>query len=170
VQRARELGMEGFWKLYMAELKTGVKPHIQDDSPDSQVEDDDLSLTGFPKNPRFGATLSIEAKFAQLQCYEDKIVDKLSSQFPDNAAKLNRNKTPNKLDAISSDGDDEHVVSLLGHKEYCNVALRKVTQSMNSAMAIMDDLTEHHQADNLPDRTAKSYNDWSKSWVTDFDL
>jgi hypothetical protein len=161
--------MEEFWKLYMAELKACVKSHIQDDSPDSKVEDADLYQTGLPKTPRFGATLSVEAKFAHLQCYEDKIVDKLSSQFPD-AAKQNRTITPNKLDAISSDGDDEDVLCLLGHKEDCDVALRKVTHSMNSAMAILDDLQECHQESISIDSTVKSYNNWSNSWVTDFDL
>jgi hypothetical protein len=154
----------------MAELETYVNQQFQDDIADSEGEDEDLTLTGFPKTPRFGATLSVAAKFAQLQCYEDKIVNKLVSQFPDIATKLNRTKTPNTLDSSSSDGSCEQVLSMSGHKENCDVVLRKVTQSMNSAMSILDGIPQDSKEAISFDRTTKSYNDWSKSWVADFDL
>jgi hypothetical protein len=88
----------------------------------------------------------------------------LSQQVPDVATRLNRTKTPTNVDSICSD-----TLSLLGHKEDCDVALRKVTNSMNSAMAILDDLKDVDQESIAVDKSAKIYNDWSNSWVTNFD-
>ena len=47
-----------------------------------QISARDIGTPFLPQNPRFAATLSKEAQFATLQCYEDKILEGLEYTYP----------------------------------------------------------------------------------------
>ena len=59
-----------------------------------EVDDSYFEIKVLPEKPRFASTLSIEAQYAMLKGYEDKVHENISNQFPEYLSVLRRSKTP----------------------------------------------------------------------------
>ena len=160
------MGMEEFRKVYMKELDefTG-RMDKEVDQEYVQADNIDKDLDDLPEHPRFGATLSVTARLAQLHCYEDKLVSKLNEQHESNLIRSDASPV-----CLSEDQNDEEVCSS-GHKDDCIITLRKVSHSLNTAMAMLDHLEclDESTTSSLEKKNnVENYNHWSKLWVKSF--
>lgn len=62
--------------------------------PEPTGDADALDRVPFPRSPRFSSTMSVEAQYTILKCYEDRLVRLLSDNYPDYSSLLHRTDSP----------------------------------------------------------------------------
>lgn len=96
-----------------------------------------------PEKPRFSATLSPEAQYATLQCYEDALKEKIKK---------------NENSQVRSEDEEKKIVAKIEPKSQLLVSSR-----VERAMKILDEVDEKENSENL-----KLFRSWTTAWNDDF--